>query len=67
MEKSLAKQAVSEFKRQGGPELTVLEAVCMVEIPTDSEDKVYAIYKDGAVFTVKKPLNERMICRSFYC
>ena len=66
MEKNLAKQAAFEFKRLGGPELTILEAVCMVEVPTDSEDEVYAIHKGGVTFIVRRRPNERIICRTVY-
>ncbi len=53
MDKRTAKSVVAKFKEHGGPQLTVLEAMAMVEIPSDSV-ATYAIRKEEVVFLAQR-------------
>lgn len=47
MERKLAELVVEDLKKQGGPNLTVMEAMSMTKIKTDNLE-VYAVQKGHA-------------------
>ncbi len=53
MERKMAEQVVSEFKKQNGPQLSILEAMAMTMVMTDGYE-VYAIQKGDVTFLVWK-------------
>ena len=53
MDRTLAEIVVTELEKKKFPPLTILEAMSMTKIMSDSHE-IYAIHKDGVTFLVWK-------------
>lgn len=63
MERKMAEQVISEFKKQNGSqELSILEVMSMTKVMTDGYE-VYAIQKGDVTFLACKCENGRIITK----